>query len=470
MTGGGDAGMQLIYMEVEGIKLAYQISKDAVKILWQLGKFLFCALKDAPYKKTHGKTNLKNLLARAGGRPLMAVTVDQETYKALTKDLDKHGVLYQAFHPLRSGKRGAVEILFTEKDMAMVQELLSRYKEKRVKEDVKNGMSKEQAEQNFTENNREESMEEFADHVGATAPEEEFEAGMKERFGEDYEDNIIHFEQAKEKTAPKSKTAGREEEKVDHLADVIHFRERAEKLKKDAPVEIQFIYDEKKGKSQIVAETETHVKIASKGLAGEEGAWKYFWVPKENIIPPLDQEPGDGGMRTVKLEENADVLVEDAAGKKEPEKVKAEELNYQSVRNENIYAAEESSYQWQAPEKEVDITIGKTYPNVQSDNKMAPAMIWEENSRALKTRIPGTYGEKMRFLWLPKERMMDTFDGKSILTSLEKDKDYKIYDADNHVTRTMKGEELYRAHYDRAGSMARKKAGIPEMAGRGRKL
>lgn len=473
MTGGGDAGMQLIYMEVEGVKLAYQISKDAIKILWQLAKFIFCSLKDAPYKKTSGKTNLKNLQARAGGQPLTAFCVDKETWEFLKKDLKKHGVLYKEFHPLKSGKSGSVEILITEKDIAMVQELLSRYKEKRVKEDVKNGMSKEQAEQTFTENNRTESMEEFAEHVGATAPEEEFEAGMKERFGENYEENIIQFEKAKEKHVPKSKAAGDSEEKVNHLADVINFKERADKLKKEAPIEIQFVYDAKNGRSQILDETETHVKIAGRGIgiSDHKEAWECLWVPKENILPPLDQEPEEGGIRTVRLEKTANVIVEDPTGEKAPDNVKAEELNYQEEWKQGAFVAEENSYQTAEPEKDFDITIGKTYLNENNSNKKGPAMIWEENERAIKTRVPGTYGEHMKFLWIEKKNLQEAYDGKSLLTSLRADKDYKLYSKDNQVVETMKGDELFHKHYDPVNKNVRKNAQpMAAMKGRGRNL
>lgn len=50
MNGGGDA-VQVMYMEVEGIKLAYQVSKDAVRLAKQLMTFLIRSMMDAPYKK-----------------------------------------------------------------------------------------------------------------------------------------------------------------------------------------------------------------------------------------------------------------------------------------------------------------------------------------------------------------------------------------------------------------------------------
>ena len=61
MNGGGDA-VQVMYMEVEGIKLAYQVSKDAVRLAKQLMTFLIRSMMDAPYKKISGKTNILRII------------------------------------------------------------------------------------------------------------------------------------------------------------------------------------------------------------------------------------------------------------------------------------------------------------------------------------------------------------------------------------------------------------------------
>ncbi len=455
MTGGSDAAMQLIYLEVEGIKLAYHLTKDAVKLMWMLAKFILCSVKDAPYKKTYGKTNLKNLIARAGGRPLVPVCLDKETWKDLEKELKRHGVLYQAFQPLKCGKRNSVEILIMEKDIAMVQELLSRYKETRVKEDVRNGMSEEQSEQNFNENNRTESMEEFADHVGATAPEEVFEAEMKERFGEDYENNIIQFEKSREKYVPKHKSADGNDDRLDRLADIIVFQDRAENLYQNADVEMQVVYDEKAGKSQILDETETHVKVVDRGRGTPDGPgeWKVLCIPKKNILPPLNQEPDKGGLRKVMLKGNEDIVVEDPAGKRGPKIIKAEELNYQREWNQKSLVAEGKSYRALETEKEFDIEIAKT-------------LIYEENERSVKTRVPGTYEDHVRFLWLEKKDLLDAYDGTFLLASLNTEKEYRLYSEDDKVAETIKGKELKR-HYHSMGKDLRQSA-VPLIGGKGK--
>lgn len=82
-----------------------------------------------------------------------------------------------------------------------------------------------------------------------------------------------------------------------------------------------------------------------------------------------------------------------------------------------------------------DITISKT-------------LIVEENENAVKTRVPGTWGDNVRFLWIAKENTMEIHGGKTILTFLDKDKYYKLYDSENRVAEVKKGDVLRSTHYD----------------------
>lgn len=83
----------------------------------------------------------------------------------------------------------------------------------------------------------------------------------------------------------------------------------------------------------------------------------------------------------------------------------------------------------------MDITISKT-------------LIIEENENAVKTRVPGTWGDNARYLWIAKENTMEIHGGKTILTFLDKDKDYKLYDSENRVAEVKKGDVLRDKHYD----------------------
>lgn len=92
----------------------------------------------------------------------------------------------------------------------------------------------------------------------------------------------------------------------------------------------------------------------------------------------------------------------------------------------------------------VDITITKK-------------LIAEENDHAVKTRIPGMWGDNARYLWISKDNAMDIHDGKTILTFLDSEKEYKLYSADNRVVGTMKGKDLYEGHYDSVAAEVRRR-------------
>ena len=91
-----------------------------------------------------------------------------------------------------------------------------------------------------------------------------------------------------------------------------------------------------------------------------------------------------------------------------------------------------------------------------SDVTISRKLIVDENDHAVKTRIPGTWGESARYVWLRKENIMDIHNGKTMLTFLDSGKDYKLYDEQNRVVETQKGDELY-THYDKVESSVRER-------------
>lgn len=91
------------------------------------------------------------------------------------------------------------------------------------------------------------------------------------------------------------------------------------------------------------------------------------------------------------------------------------------------------------------------------DITITKKLITEENDHAVKTRVPGMYGQNEGYIWINKADIMEIHKGKTLLTYLDKNKDYKIYSADNRVIRTIRGEELYSSHYDRVESAVRQR-------------
>jgi hypothetical protein len=92
----------------------------------------------------------------------------------------------------------------------------------------------------------------------------------------------------------------------------------------------------------------------------------------------------------------------------------------------------------------IDITISKT-------------LVSAENDHAVRTRVPGTWGSGIRYLWLKKSELLEIYGGKTLLAYLDQKKDYKLYDESNRVVETIKGEELYRSHYDKVVGDVRKR-------------
>ena len=91
------------------------------------------------------------------------------------------------------------------------------------------------------------------------------------------------------------------------------------------------------------------------------------------------------------------------------------------------------------------------------DITITKKLIVQENECAVKTRVPGMYGQNEGYLWINKADIMEIHNGKTLLTYLDRNKEYKIYSADNRVLRTIKGEELYNGHYDRVEAAVRQR-------------
>jgi hypothetical protein len=91
-----------------------------------------------------------------------------------------------------------------------------------------------------------------------------------------------------------------------------------------------------------------------------------------------------------------------------------------------------------------------------SDVTISKTLIVQENDHAVKTRIPGTWGENARYVWLNKENIMDIHSGKTMLTFIDSSKNYKLYDDENRVVETKSGDELYK-HYDKVESSVRQR-------------
>lgn len=207
---------------------------------------------------------------------------------------------------------------------------------------------------------------------------------------------------------------------------------------------MEFLRGQKKGNDRVHTEDGARVNDIMDGLIEKVGL---FAMEKQSISVDAVKENfsinNDQAESIIKQLETIGVLDKrDADG------------NYKVVMDKDAFLNRVRGYQDLA-ERMRAVAASKNM-NL-SDVTISKTLIVQENDRAVKTRIPGTWGDKAQYIWVNKENIMEIHNGKTMLTFLDKNKDYKIYDADNRVVKTMKGEELYRGHYDKVASGVRER-------------
>lgn len=76
------------------------------------------------------------------------------------------------------------------------------------------------------------------------------------------------------------------------------------------------------------------------------------------------------------------------------------------------------------------------------------SLVEEESETQIKTRVPGTYGKNVRYVYFDKAGLEEANGGKSYKAHIEPEKKYELYNKAGAVAETVYGEELL-THYDR---------------------
>lgn len=87
-------------------------------------------------------------------------------------------------------------------------------------------------------------------------------------------------------------------------------------------------------------------------------------------------------------------------------------------------------------------------PEINFSITIDKSLVHDETNDEIKTRVPGTIGENVRFLWLKRDEIKEVNDGKTILTSLKENGKYLLYDKDGNLAENVTGHSLYSQHYD----------------------
>lgn len=207
---------------------------------------------------------------------------------------------------------------------------------------------------------------------------------------------------------------------------------------------MDFLSNQKKGNEKVHTEEGARAAVIMEGLIEKVGL---FAMEKQSISVDAVKENfsinSDQAENVIKQLETIGVLDK-----------RDESGNYKVVMDKDAFLNRVRGYQDLAERMRAVAAAKNT--NL-SDVTISKTLIVKENDHAVKTRIPGTWGENARYVWLNKENVMEIHNGKTLLTFLDKNKNYKIYDEENRVVQTMKGEELYTGHYDKVESSVRER-------------
>lgn len=117
-------------------------------------------------------------------------------------------------------------------------------------------------------------------------------------------------------------------------------------------------------------------------------------------------------------------------------------------------------------ENNVVLDINSFTEKLQEYNKNFPDvtisrnLVAEETDKAIKTRVPGTYDDNVRYMWLSKDNITEINDGKTLLTFIDLNRNYKLYGNDGKVAETVTGRNLYN-HYDTVNEKVRNRLNTP---------
>lgn len=92
------------------------------------------------------------------------------------------------------------------------------------------------------------------------------------------------------------------------------------------------------------------------------------------------------------------------------------------------------------------------------DITLDKSLIVDESATRLKTRVPGTWGKDVRYLWIDKTDVLEINGGKTYLTFIKEDEEYELFDKDDKAFEKKKGENLHKNHYDTVNENIRVKA------------
>ncbi len=93
-----------------------------------------------------------------------------------------------------------------------------------------------------------------------------------------------------------------------------------------------------------------------------------------------------------------------------------------------------------------------------ADITIAKKMIEAETKDQIIVRIPGTWEEEARYIHIDKKDAMNIYEGKTVLSFIDRKKEYTLYDKGGKKIESVAGDKLYAAHFSKVEPSVRKKA------------
>lgn len=296
---------------MEGAQFGISIGKGGVKLMKRTVLLFGNMIQHAKYHKTEGWTNMKNVLERSGGN-LVSYSLDKAEFNQMKKLMNKNGILYTTTPNFRECKnKDRVHITMGKEYAPRMADVMNRQMVHSVKKSVKAGMSKDKATAEWMKKNSIETLEEMMHEIGAMSPEKDFDAEMKQMFGDNYKSVVEKFDVKKNSDQALDMQAALNEIMLEYRKN----ERKEENAKQQSPVKYHF------EENHIVEQTETFVKIQI-----NEHEKPCVWLPKERIEPPLDIA-ASGGVRIATMSSDMPVLLQDIEGKDIAYKLTASEFD-----------------------------------------------------------------------------------------------------------------------------------------------
>lgn len=370
----GDTGMgevaQFLSIGVQGAKFGFDVSKDALHVIWKFVTWAFNLAKAQEQKKGGWKFKQSIIERSEGDVQFFKIPKNGAASKKFKKDLKKNMVPYSIMPSLKNSKDKEHEyIMYCTCDAPRfnhcAEALVEHYKGK----------------ENECGNV---SFEEMTDGTGMKdVTLEEFNVEMRKVFGSDYKT----FEEIGE--IKKNEDSLEVAEKLDKLANYAIFKD---KITQENSVKFKHTFSEE----DVLKQTDDYFMLRL-----DKDSKMGVWLPKNSAWPTFDGKSFSNKDRLFVLPKDAELVVES---------INPEDKHYLKA-----YAEE----------------FSKKINNNYYDEMLTPAsldmsLLKKESSNGIVCRVPGYYGDNEAHIELPKDSYKILNNDKTIVTKFDPNRNYEL--------------------------------------------